>query len=132
MTGSEKKTKIGALIVSTNPLFRMSLHSLLVKKYPSSIEIMVVTTIQEAVEKLRHWKASFIILDYDDQKSNRNDLLHFFISGESPLQIMLVSLNSSGSIVVYERQSIPQDQVDDWLDLNWKPNSTQTPPAMEE
>lgn len=107
------------MIASANPLFREALQSLLVSQFqPAPLEFKIASTTTEAIQLLESWQPTLIILDYDDSQINPQKFLNQFVQGISPGQLMLVSLHSSGAITVYERRSLPPDEVSTWLDIS--------------
>jgi DNA-binding NarL/FixJ family response regulator len=117
------KTKLPrVMIASSNPLFGMSLQSLLVNHYHlHQSNIIIISNTAEAILKMSQWNFSLIILDNADKQIDKVEFLNHFVEGSQSIQLMLVSLQSSGPAIVYERHSISPDQIIEWLDLSWKP-----------
>lgn len=106
------------LIASANPLFGKGLEKLLLKRWGGqAVEIRLASSIAETLSLLERWRPSLVIMDYDDQTMDRSRLLSHFVAGEERLQVMLVSLQQSGTVVVYDRRTLSPAQVENWLDL---------------
>lgn len=106
------------LIASANPLYGRGLEKLLAKQTGGQrLEIRITTATQTTLDLLEEWKPDLVILDYDDQSIDRTRFLNQFISGERPMQVMLVSLTASGAAVVYDRRALSPDQAQDWLHI---------------
>ncbi len=104
------------IISSANPLFAKGLEKILRRQHrDGQIEIRHTKTMQETVLGLEQWKPELVVVDYDDQTINRAEFLHHFVRSELPMRVMLVSLNASGDVVVYNRQTLTTDQAEDWL-----------------
>jgi len=73
--------------------------------------------------RLESWQPDLVIVDHDDQTIQRGEFLSHFITGDRPMQVMLVSLQASGAVVVYDRRSLSPAQAEDWLNLPWQPVS---------
>jgi cytochrome c oxidase subunit 2 len=61
------------------------------------------------------WQPNLVIVDYDDKSISRAEFLHQFVTGNLPMQVMLVSLQASGAVVVYDRRTLTPAQAQDWL-----------------
>ena len=112
------------LIASANPLFALGLQKMVAEHWARrSAEIRLAGSMDEAVQALNAWKPDLVIVDYDDVGRpgaiQRETFLSHFISGNRPMQVMLVSLQESGEVVVYDRRTLTPDQAEDWLDLPW-------------
>lgn len=76
-----------------------------------------------------------VIVDYDDRTIHREEFLSHFIFGDRPMQVVLVSLQASGEVVVYDRRTMTPAQAEDWLSLPWQPvskPSVKHPPKRRE
>jgi hypothetical protein len=60
-----------------------------------------------------------VIVDYDDTKINREEFLERFVEGESPMQVVLVSLGSSETVALYQRKRLTAAQAEAWLGNPW-------------
>jgi cytochrome c oxidase subunit II len=108
------------IIASANPLFSKGLEKILLKRrFTEPSDIRIVQSLQETIELLEYWKPNLVIVDYDDQAINRSNFLNIFVSSENPMQALLVSLSSSGSVIVYDRRILTSSQAEEWLNLPW-------------
>jgi cytochrome c oxidase subunit 2 len=69
------------------------------------------------LSRLESWNPDLVIVDYDDRTIHREEFLTHFIVGDRPMQVMLVSLQASGEVVVYDRRTMTPAQAEDWLTL---------------
>ncbi len=107
------------IISSANPLFAKGLEKILRRRHQDrQIEIRHMKSMEETVMGLEQWKPDVVVVDYDDETINRSEFLHHFVNSEMPMRVMLVSLNASGAIVVYNRQTLSTDQAEDWLSVS--------------
>ncbi len=81
------------------------------------VEIHLVESNEAVLEEMDSWSPDLIILDYDDKNISRSEFLQQFVIGNQPMQVMLVSLQSSGAVVVYDRRTLTPAQVEDWLSV---------------
>ena len=106
------------LIGSANPLFGKGLRKLLEERWGARAEIIGLTSrMVETIAALDQLEPDLVILDYDDKTINRDIFLSHFMSGDRNMQVMLVSLQSSGAVVVYDRKTLTQAEAENWLDL---------------
>lgn len=103
------------LIASANLLFRRGLEKMVVEGYGLSVEIQTTASTAEALERMETWQPDLIIVDYDDKSISRTDFLHHFVEGDSTMQVLLVSLQASGDVVVYDRRTLTPAEAQDWL-----------------
>src|SRR5574340_108081 len=114
------------LIASANLLFRKGLEKMVAEGYSPSVSIQTATSTGEALEKMEAWQPDLVIVDYDDSSISRTDFLRHFIEGNSTIQLLLVSLQASGDVVVYDRRTLTPAEAQDWLHLPTEnPLSTQ-------
>lgn len=114
------------LIASANPLFARGLHKMVSQRWEGrSVEIRLAGSMEEALAALETWLPDLVIVDYDEVSRpgaiQREAFLSRFIAGDRSMQVMLVSLNASGEVVVYDRRALTPAQAEDWLDLPWSP-----------
>lgn len=115
--GSHKRR---VLIASSHPLFGQGLRSLLQARQATGVEVVgMVATLEQAIEALERLNPDLIIVDYDDERLNRDEFLARFVEGEKKLRVVLLSLQSSSDAIVYDRRTLAASQIDDWLD-DWK------------
>jgi cytochrome c oxidase subunit 2 len=106
------------LIASANPLFARGLESVLrQRQLEKRLKVQSVSSMTDTLKRLETWHPDLVIVDYDDQAINRGEFLNHFVSGDWPMQVMLVSLQASGAVVVYDRKSLTPDQAETWLGL---------------
>lgn len=108
------------LIISANPLFREGLRKLYAERWGARAAIVrMQTTMTEALLALKTDHPDLVIVDYDDQGINRDVFLNSFVTGETPMQVMLVSLKETGQVVIYDRRTLTFAQAEDWLNNPW-------------
>lgn len=117
---SEPTNKRRVLIASSHPLFGQGLRRLLQERQPAGVEVVgMVANLQEALQALDRLNPDLIIVDYDDERLNREEFLARFVEGEKKLRVVLLSLQSAREAVVYDRRTLAAAQIDDWLE-EWK------------
>ncbi|MEA4908680.1 MAG: cytochrome c oxidase subunit II transmembrane domain-containing protein, partial [Anaerolineaceae bacterium] len=121
MFKAEKRTPPQkVLIASANPLFGRGLERLITRRWGDGhIQIRLASEMSETLSILTEWGPDLVIVDYDDRNINRAEFLSHFVAGEKPMQVMMVSLQASGAVVVYDRRTLTPAQAEDWLDLQW-------------
>lgn len=124
------------LIASANPLFAKGLMKIYGERWGSNaVELSLAISMGETLSRLDEWEPDMVIVDYDDRTIHREEFLSHFIYGDRPMQVVLVSLQASGEVVVYDRRTMTPAQAEDWLTLPWKPAETpfvKTPPRRRE
>lgn len=103
------------LIASANPLFRKGLENMVLGRYGQSTILQATTTTSATLALMEAWQPNLVIVDYDDKSISRAEFLQKFVAGDSTMQVMLVSLQASGDIVVYDRRTLTPAQAQDWL-----------------
>jgi cytochrome c oxidase subunit II len=120
MSDSAQEPLRRVLIASANPLFARGLQKMVAQRWEGrGVEFRIAESMEEAAAVLEDWQPNFVIVDYDDHTIHRAAFLSHFISGDRPMQVMLVSLRASGEVVVYDRRTLTPAQAEDWLDLSW-------------
>ncbi len=110
----------GVLIVSANPLFREGLHKFYIQRWGKKAEVVgLPATMEEALEALELKQPDLVIVDYDDKTIIRDEFLNRFVIGESPMKVVLVSLDAAGQVVVFDRKRLTSSQAEDWLNDPW-------------
>jgi cytochrome c oxidase subunit 2 len=110
-----KKRRV--LIASSHPLFGQGLRGLIKKRQEAGVEVVgMVSNLGEAISALERLNPDLIIVDYDDVNLNRDEFLARFVEGEQKLRVVLLSLQSAGNAIVYDRRTLAASQIDDWLD----------------
>jgi cytochrome c oxidase subunit 2 len=105
------------LIASSHALFGQGLRSLLQERQGAGVEVVgMVSSLEQTLQALDRLNPDLIIVDYDDEKLNREEFLARFVEGEKKLRVVLLSLQSSKEALVYERRSMAAAQIDDWLE----------------
>jgi cytochrome c oxidase subunit II len=108
------------LIVSANPLFREGLRTVYAERWGGKATITgMPTNMAETLSMLETHQPDLVIVDYDDQTINREEFLNRFVTGETPMQVVLVSLKESGQVVVYDRRRLTSAQAENWLNDPW-------------
>jgi cytochrome c oxidase subunit II len=108
------------LIVSANPLFREGLRKMYTERWGGKASIVgTPTSMLEALSALETHQPDLVIVDFDDKTINRDEFLNRFVAGKAPMQVMLVSLQESGQVVVYDRRTLTSAQAEDWLNDPW-------------
>lgn len=108
------------LIISANPLFREGLLRLYAERWgEKSASVRLLTTLKEALPALETCP-DLVIVDYDDTTIQREIFMKSFLAGESPMQVMLVSLQESGQVVVYDRRTMTFAQAEHFLSDPWE------------
>jgi len=114
------------LIASANPLFAKGLEKIYGDRWgKDAVELRLANSMGETLSRLESWNPDLVIVDYDDRTIHREEFLSHFIAGDQPMQVMLVSLQASGEVVIYDRRTLTPAQVEDWLFL---PGKTSPPP----
>jgi cytochrome c oxidase subunit 2 len=104
------------VIASANPLFGRGLEKLLRQRWENqALEIRIVNSMEDTLAALEQWQPELVIVDYDDRTIDRSEFLGHFMSGESSMQVMLVSLKASGAVVVYDRRTLSPAEMGDWF-----------------
>ncbi len=119
------------LIASANPLFGQGLQKMILRKWKDwVVDIRLVETNQAVLDEMKNWSPDLIVLDYDDKNISRSEFLQQFVAGDQPMQVILVSLQSSGAVVVYDRRTLTPAQVEDWLSLpSFSAPKSENPPT---
>jgi cytochrome c oxidase subunit 2 len=77
------------------------------------------STMAGALEALETQQPDLVIVDYDDKTISRDEFLNQFVTGESPMKVVLVSLDAAGQVVVFDRKRLTSSQAEDWLSNPW-------------
>ncbi len=124
MTDAQPKHARRVLIASANPLFGKGLRKIYGERWgKEAVEFELASSMGETLARLESWQPELVIVDYDDRTIHREEFLSVFITGERPMQVVLVSLQASGAVVVYDRRTLTPAQAEDWLNLPWQPES---------
>jgi len=102
------------LVASANPLFGRGLEHLVHQRWQHTAT-RLTSSMSETLTALQTWQPDLVIVDYDDHTIERTTFLNQFVTGEHPMQVMLVSLQANGHAVIYDRRSLTPDQMEDWL-----------------
>lgn len=110
------------LIASSHALFGHGLRSLLENRWHGVIEIVAIaTTFEDARQALATWKPDLLIVDYDDEVLNRDEILTNFIQGENDLRVVLLSLKSGRpgeDAIIYDRKTLVASRIEEWLQID--------------
>lgn len=119
------------LIASSHGLFAQGLRSLLSERQGEGVEVVgVVSSLEEAIAALEKLNPDLIIVDYDDERLNRDEFLARFVEGERKLRVVLLSLQSANQAIIYDRRTMAAAQIDNWLDEWTTSDETKTPIAV--
>ena len=117
MVSATPKKSQRVLIASNHALFGQGLRSLLEARKGSDVEIIgVVSNLEEAIAALDKQNPDLVIVDYDDQRLNREEFLAHFIEGDKKLRVVLLSLQDGGEAIIYDRRALAATQIDDWFE----------------
>jgi cytochrome c oxidase subunit 2 len=127
------------LIASSHPLFAQGLRSLLQKRPEMDSEVVgMVSTIEDALEALKNLHPDLVIVDYDDNRVNREEFLARFVEGEGRLRVVLLSLKEGGDeAIVYDRRTMAASEIEEWLQV-WSESGEEessiekTPPVHDQ
>jgi cytochrome c oxidase subunit 2 len=122
MSQIENEIARRVLISSANPLFAAGLEKLLREHSTAQFTVLVrsASSMEDTLAHMRQWKPALVIVDYDDLTIDRGEFLNHFVESDQPMQVMLVSLKSSGVVVVYDRKALSPAQAEDWLNMATK------------
>jgi len=108
------------LIASANPLFREGLRKVYAARWGGrAVVIGMPSTMEETLTSLETLSPDLVIVDHDDTTINRDEFLDRFMEGESPMQVVLVSLGSTEPVVLYQRKRLTAAQAESWLTNPW-------------
>jgi cytochrome c oxidase subunit 2 len=114
--GLLKDTYRRVLIASANPLFGKGLRNLFGQRWGSAAQIVGLTsTMEQTFQALDDLQPDLVIVDYDDRSMNREEFLNHFVASERPMQVVLMSLQTTGAVVVYDRRTLSAAQAEKWL-----------------
>ena len=121
------------LIASSHPLFAEGLRSLLQRqKDQEAVVVGYVSTIEEAVAALQDLQPDLVIVDYDDERVNREEFLARFVEGEGRLRVVLLSLGERGhEAIVYDRRTLAASQIEEWLEKWQESPIASVPPTRK-
>ena len=95
------------LIASANPLFREGLRKVYAARWGERAAIVgMPSTMEETLTSLETLSPDLVIVDHDDTTINRDEFLDRFMEGESPMQVVLVSLGTTEPVVLYQRKRL--------------------------
>lgn len=118
------------LIASANPLFSKGLQGMFTQWWTQPVpEMRLASSMADTVESLRSWSPDLVVVDYDDDNINRAEFLNHYVASDVPMQVMLVSLQESGEVVVYDRRTMTPAEVQTWFQME-KSQDTEMPPAL--
>lgn len=115
---AERNQKI--LIASAIPIFAKGIEKMIQSQNTDqSVDFRYAHNTKEVIDLFITWQPDLIILDYDDNLIQKEKFLEQFVESQFAVQVMLVSLNSSGSVVIYDRRTLTPEQASDWLKIPW-------------
>jgi cytochrome c oxidase subunit 2 len=92
----------------------------------------IVSTINEALDALKNLQPDLVIVDYDDDRVNREEFLARFVEGVGRLRVVLFSLKEGGDeAIVYDRRTMAASQIEDWLE-GWSDSEGKPPQILAE
>ena len=113
--GIEQSRRV--LIASSHPLFGQGLRNLLQLRQGDRVKVVgVVSTLDQILKALPELTPDLLIVDYDDEALNRDEVLARFVESENKLRLVLLSLQSSQDAIVYDRRTLSASQIDNWLE----------------
>jgi cytochrome c oxidase subunit II len=108
------------LIASANPLFGKGLRNLLQQRWGKAANVVGLTTnMEQTLQALDDLQPDQVIVDFDDRTMNREEFLNHFVATERPMQVVLISLQGNGAVIVYDRRTLSPSQAEQWLDAPW-------------
>lgn len=120
MSISKRSHPRRVLIASANPIFREGLRKVYAAQWgKKAIVVGMPATMEETLESLETLNPDLVIVDHNDTTINREEFLDRFMEGESPMQVVLVSLGASEPVVLYQRKRLTSAQADSWLKDPW-------------
>ncbi len=129
MTGTNQPPR-RILIASANPLFSKGLQRLFAEQWAQSApQMRLASSMADTLDALHTWAPDLVVVDYDDRTINRAEFLNHYVSSDVPMQVMLVSLQESGEVVVYDRRTMDPAEVQSWLHAS-APRAVPAAPAM--
>ncbi|HSF80097.1 MAG TPA: cytochrome c oxidase subunit II [Anaerolineales bacterium] len=130
MTQREKPQRV--LIASSHALFGQGLRSLLQARPEADVEVVgIVSNLEEAISALDSLNPDLVIVDYDDERLNREEFLAHFVEVDRKLRVVLLSLQDGEEAIVYDRRTMAAAQIDDWLKKWSDPQAAEQPSANE-
>jgi len=114
------------LIASANAFIRARLQKEYVKRWGANVRLVgTPSTLEETLVAMDALQPDLVIVDHDDVNINQAEFLNRFISGQSTVKVVLVSLNEAGQVVIYDRRQLDHAQADDWLSDPWQERTDQ-------
>lgn len=114
----EGQTKV--IIASANSIFRNGIERILSKRSDyESLTIHQVSDFISLKKKYSRIKPNVLIIDFDDQNINKKQFLDSFFDEKRDTQLLLVSLQEGGNVVLFKRQIFSTDQALEWLKIPW-------------
>lgn len=109
------------LIVSANPLFRDGLRKYYAAQWGEDVLIVgTPSSVDDALAAIEEYHPDLVIVDHDDMNIHRSEFMYRFVVGDMPMKVVLVSLNSAETVVVYDRIKLTAGEADEWLANPWK------------
>lgn len=105
------------LIASSHPLFGQGLRKLLNDRQGYRVKVVgMVANLEQTLIALHELSPDLLIVDYDDEELNRDEVLARFVESEKKLRLVLLSLQSAQDAIVYDRRTLAASQIDNWLE----------------
>lgn len=120
MNPTRKSRLHRVLIASANPIFREGLQKAYAARWGTNAQVVgMPSTLEDTLAALNSLEPDLVIVDHDDATINRREFLIGFFAGDTPMQVVLVSLDSTESVIVYRRQNLTHTQAENWLSDPW-------------
>ncbi len=122
------------LIVSSHPLFGEGLRSLLRERQVDFEVVGLVNSVETAIQALEAHRPDVVIVDYDDEKVNREEFMARFVGSEGQVRVVLLSLKEGQEgreAVVYDRRTMAAWQIEEWLEGWTQPAPTPPIPGPQ-
>jgi len=108
------------LIVSANPLFRDGLQKYYAARWGEDVLIVgTPSTVDDALTAIEEHHPELVIVDHDDKNIHRAEFMNRFVDSDMPMKVVLVSLNSAETVVVYDRMKLTAGEAEEWLANPW-------------
>jgi cytochrome c oxidase subunit 2 len=128
-TASQNKPQ-RVLIVSSHALFGEGLRSLLKTREIQFDVVGLVSTVVDASEAIETQLPDTVIVDYDDDQINREELFARIAAGTRQMRLVLLSLKegpAGSEAVVYDRRTMAASEMEEWLEGWTEPEAPAAP-----
>ncbi len=112
--------KTCVLIASANSIFRNGILKILSERSDfHNLIIEQASDIKDVIKKYSKNKPSVLVIDYDDKNIKKKLFMNSFLQDQHNAQLLLVSIEQSGTVVFYDRQVLSTDEAHHWLQIPW-------------